>query len=269
MHSQNVRSALLAYIGGTLSEADRETFDRRLLADEEFSLQVEEAEFGLVEAYADRTLPADEHAIVEPWITYSPERHRKAAITAALRASAIEDSKIHIAKRRVAPMWFWTFAAAACIALLAAIPLLQRRQAAPVQVTQREPAPVVQPKSTGEDTILLEAQHLRGAGEASKAPVNYMLHVDAPTRIQIMVPSAAPRGPYALDIQKSTAQQPSSPIHLDGLLVTQKSDLSYVECLLPAGSLSEGVYESDLHSGSTTYRLQFSVGYSNSSSLRR
>src|ERR1700744_2763554 len=122
MTFQKVRNALLAYIGGALSADDRETFDRRLLENEEFSRQVEEAEFELVEAYADRTLPAEERAIVGPWITGSPKRHGKAAITAALRARAIEASKIHIVKRRVVSVWLWA-GVAACIALLATLPL--------------------------------------------------------------------------------------------------------------------------------------------------
>jgi hypothetical protein len=267
MHSQNVRSALLAYIGDALSTDDRETFDRRLFENEEFSRQVEEAEFELVEAYADRTLPAEERAIVGPWITRSPERHANAAITAALRARAIEASTIHIVKRRVVSVWLWA-GVAACIALLATLPLLHRKQPAPDVVAQLNPAPGVQQKSTGEDTILLQAQHLRAAGEDAKIPVIYRLRADAPTRIQIIVPSAAPRDLYSIDLQPA-ARKTSSPVHWDGLPVTKKNNLSYVEFLLPAGSLPKGRYEGVLYSPSATYQLQFSVDYSGSSSLGR
>jgi hypothetical protein len=240
-----------------------------LLEDEEFSRQVEEAEFALVEDYADGTLPAEELAIVSPWITGSPERRSKAAITAALRASAINASTIHIATRRIVPVWFWAFAAAACIALLATLPLLRRKQPEPVIVAQLSPPPVAQPQSIGEDTILLEAQHLRGADESPRNPVNYVLHADAPTRIQIIVPSSAPRGQYSVDLRQAPAQRTSAPVHLDGLPVTQKNNLSYVEFVLPAGSLSEGLYESDLQLAGTTYRVRFSVGFSGSRSPAR
>jgi hypothetical protein len=247
--------------------SDRDTFDRRLLEDEDFSRQVEEAEFALVEAYVDHTLSTDDRAIVEPWITGSPQRHGEAAITAALRAKAA--STPHIAKRRVVPVWFWAFPVAASIALLVTLPRLHHKQPEPVVVARLNPAPIVPPKLTGEDTILLEAQRLRAAGERPKTAVTYTLHVDAPTRIQIVVPSAAPRAEYSVDLRQSTAQQTSKPVHLDGLLVNPKNHLSYVEFLLPAGSLSKGTYEGDLRSASTAYRLLFSVDYSSGRSPKR
>jgi hypothetical protein len=261
IHSQNVRSALLAYIGNTLSVSDRETFDRRLLEDEEFSRQVDEAEFQLVEAYADRTLAPDERAIVDAWITRSPQRHARAAITAALRASAIEASTLHLARRRAGPVWIWAVAVAACVALLATLPWLHRKPPAPAVVARLNPAPNLQPKATGEDTILLKAQRLRAAGERPGIPVTYRLHVDRATRMQIIVPSAAPPGPYSVDLRQSTTQQAAAPVHLQGLSVNRKNSLSYVEFLLPADSLAKGTYELNLHSLGETYRIQFSVAY--------
>ena len=221
-----------------------------------------------MEAYVDHTLSTEERAIVERWITGSPERRGEAAITAALRAKAKAASTLHVAKRRVVPVWFWALPVAASVALVVTLPRLHHRQPEPAVVARLNPPPVVQPKSTGEDTILLEAQRLRAAGEGPKT-VTYNLHADAPTRIQIVVPSAAPRGRYTVDVRPSAAQQISGPLHFDGLSINQKDNVSYVEFLLPAGSLREGPYEGDLHSAYTTYRIRFSVAYSGGRLLSR
>jgi hypothetical protein len=249
---------LLAYIGNTLSPTAREEFDRRLVEDEVFSQQVNEAEFELIEEYSDGTMAPDEQRIVAGWITGSPDRHAQAAITAALRYSATRPAQ-QAHHRRAIPVWLWATAAAACTALLVTLPLLHHRQPSPPLVTELHP-PSVPPQAqpNAEDTILLEAKRLRGDTNNTPAPT-YTLHAGMATRIQIIVPQAATATEYSMDLRQAAPRQTSTPIHLAGLRVVEHDSVRYIEFSLPSGSLTQSTYEVDLRSSTGTYRLRFAV----------
>jgi hypothetical protein len=144
--------------------------------------------------------------------------------------------------------------------LLIALPRLHHKQPAVAVIAQLDHAPGVQPhEAAGEDTILLQAQRLRGGDTANSTAASYTLHPRNTTRIQILVPHAPPGTLYSIDLKSTTLPQPSIPIHLDGLAARTVNSLNYVEFSLQPGLLEKGSYEGVLHSGNGSYNLHFSI----------
>jgi hypothetical protein len=265
IHSQNVRNALLAYIGNTLSPSDRAEFDRLMLEDEAFSQQVEEAEFTLTEDFADNTLTADEQAMVSGWIGCSPERRRRAEIAAAFRERAKAVAADHrrrasrSLKRSFLPLWFWGFGAAASVAVFVAVSLLHHRRSAAPVVAELSHAPLIKSQPVGENTILLEARRFRGSGIDNTTSMTYTLHSGMKTRIQIVVPEASASAVYSIDLRQASPGHTSAPVHVNRLGVNRTNSLLYLSFSLPAGSLPPGPYTGDLHSTEGSYHLHFLV----------
>jgi|GEM_PF-6528316 len=252
----DVTAKLLSYLGGELSATDTQAFETRLLEDEFFSRQIEEAGFLLAEACADGSLSGKARDHVATWIASSPHSQRHVRITQSLhRLSAPQQS------RNLPARWLWATAAAACIALFALLPLLHRHHANPPANLTADSTPNAIPAavrpSAPPDTILLVAEQLRGAAHSRPAMETYSVHAAAPVRIQIVIPSAHPGSVYSASVHQAGVTKPAA--RADNIHVQTTSGSAVAEMMLPPQSLKPGEYSLDLTAPGERFEMFFRV----------
>jgi hypothetical protein len=81
------------YLLSSVSEAEREQVETRLMTDDEFFQQINLVEDELVEQYLDHELSAADRARFEGTFLCAPERQHKLRFTKALRVYAAEAAK--------------------------------------------------------------------------------------------------------------------------------------------------------------------------------
>ena len=262
---QDERSLLLAYLRDQLPPHDRDSFERRLLEDDIFSRRLEEAEFELLEEYADATLPPDEHDIVASWIAASPQHNAHIAITSLLRSRATAAEDHAPRSSNTLRRYLWPLATAASFVCVIAGSVFWHQQSAPRRNTQLAQVSVATPPARSglpvhaQDTILLQAQRLRGGtGKVSEVPT-FTVHRASPTRLQIIVPRAASGDPYTLELHRFGAPSGGQAIRAADLRAHTEASVPYVELILAPSGLSAGHYVGVLRSLNGSYDLGFSL----------
>lgn len=248
----DVTTKVLDYLGDSLSAEERDAFEARLLGDELFSRQVEEAEFLLLEAHADGSLPGSVRERIADWIASSPSARRQVEITRALRRITAPG-----ASRRAPHLLLWALAAAACIAAIAIFPILHRRHTASPAVLTARNTPVVVSTPPAEDTILLVAERLRGATQEAPSLLPYPVHPGRPVRLQIVIPSAHTGNLYALTVRREGDDKPVA--QFDAIRARESSQAPFIEMMLAPDTLHPGSYVADLSAPSEHFEVAFGV----------
>jgi anti-sigma-K factor RskA len=248
---QDVIAKLVAYLSGSLSADQRELFEARILEHEFFSQQIEEAQFALLEAYAEGSLPREVHEHLTPWASSSDYARQHIAISRSLERISSSSSLRGVRNRTV-----WLLAIAACLLLAAFSPMFLQRHSAPSVVAKLEPQRGATPApAPPENTILLIAERLRGANSSTLSLETYQIREDSPLRLQIVLPSSRLSSSYSVVVRsdrnnKLMAQ--FAPVKVQGLAGTP-----YVEVVLPPHTLPSGEYTADVRSPADLFHLRF------------
>jgi len=246
---QDIGNLLIDYVSNALSADERDAFETRLLEDEFFHRKVEEAEFLLLEAYAEDALPAPVHDRVAAWIASSPHHQRQVEITRSLRRLSAADKTSTVSRLRL-----WALAAAVGIAAVSLFPLLLRRHTPPPppQLTATNSvAPL--PLPTREDTILLVAERLRGAKPAE--PSTFQVHAQSAVRLQIIVRSAHATDVYAMDLRRDGASAPA--MHFNALKLQGMPRSLFLEVTIPPHTLEPGSYVAEITAPGERFSIPF------------
>lgn len=249
---QDARAMLIAYITGTLSPEERESFDRRVLEDEFFSQQIEELQFQLVDEYVAGSLPEPLRHAVGAWIASSEHWKQHAEITRAL-VKLSSSSADRRALRRVATT------VAAAIFVTAAITYswvrLHRTNSAPrtvatVAVNAQHPA------AHRPDTVLLIAERLRSVTPSDTKPLVYRVHRDTPVRLQVVLPPSHTSNDYAVALRQ---EQTGQLTNLPRTTVQGPTQAPFLELMLPPNTLKAGNYTAQVSAPNDSYQLRFQI----------
>lgn len=249
---QDVTETLIAYLSRDLSVDRREAFEARILEDEFFSQQIEQATVALLDAYTDGSLPRELHKRLTPWVSKSGYGRQHIAVNRSLQQMSSRSA------RRGSRKTIWTLAVAACL-LLAAVPMvLVRRHTAPSLVAKLEPKPgPAKALAPSETTILLVAQRLRSAEPHVQSPGSYRIRRDFPVRLQIVLPSSRLRDSYSVTIRSSNSKTLIA--QFAAVRVQGPTEAPYVEIVLPPNTLASAEYTADVYAPDDVFRLQFST----------
>jgi len=247
---QDIGTLLIDYVSNALSADERDAFEKRLLEDEFFHRKVEEAEFLLLEAYAEGALPAPVHDRVAAWVASSPHHRRQVEITRSLRRLSAADKTGPSSSR----LRLWAVAAAVGIAAVSLFPLLLRRHTPPpaLQLTATNSvAPL--PLTAREDTILLVAERLRGAKPAE--PSTFQVHAQSAVRLQIIIRSAHATDVYAMDLRGDGTSAPA--MHFNALKLQGTPTARFLEVTIPPHTLEPGSYVAEITAPSERFSIPF------------
>ena len=248
---QDVADQLLAYLGHELSPEDRDAFERRLLTDELFSAQVENARFLLVESYSEGALEPEAERQIRNWVAQSPHAQTEWAISRTLRQIAARKESSRSLRRA---LWMLV-PLAACLLIAVLIPVLrnQRGSAPAVTMAVNHPAPSpVNPQP--EETIVLVAQRLRGR---LPSPVSYPSHPGLATRLQIVLPASHSADQYSVRVDRAGAS--ASVVQFTHIPVQGTPPAPFVEIRLPLGALSLGNYTVAVTAPGDSFRIAFRI----------
>jgi hypothetical protein len=249
---QDVNEKLVAYLSRDLSANQREAFENRILEDEFFSQQIEEAQFALLEAYAEGSLPPEVHERLTPWAASSNYAREHLSITRRLKKLSSPS-----AHRRVRSATLWLFAAAACL-LFAALPwVFLRRHPSPPNVAKLEPQHVPAPAATTPNTILLVAERLRGAGPPVQPLETFPIEGSIPLRLQIVLPASHSSNTYSVVVRHITNSRPVA--RFAGIKTQGPAQTPHIEVILPAHTLQSGEYMADVETPGDLFHVPFRV----------
>jgi hypothetical protein len=250
---QDVTEQLVAYLSRDLSADQREAFETRILEDEFFSQQIEEAQSALLEAYAEGSLPREVRERLTPWASSSSYARQHIAISRSLERISSSSPRRGARNGTV-----WLFAIAACLLLAAISTMFVRRHTAPSLVAklepQHRPAPAPAPP---ENTILLIAERLRGASPSAPSVETYRIREDSPLRLQIVLPSSRLSSSYSVVVRSD--QDSKLMVKFATVKVQGPAQASYVEVVLPPHSLISGEYIADVRAPGDLFHLRFRV----------
>jgi hypothetical protein len=212
----DLRQLLLAYRLGELSPEERERLDERMIGDQEFSDQIAEAEYDLIDDYrANRLAPAQNRRVEKAFASAELVR-RPASISRGSKAPA---------KVQAAPsvnLFPWRLVGAALLAcslvgaLLVVIHLQKTRTVAPVAVSHpaQNPEPKLPDGTSVPPTASVPAQSEPGAdqvavlvllpaiGRGTQAPVLELQPSTEAVRVQWIVPDGSTAEAYTLSITR-------------------------------------------------------------------
>jgi len=231
-----------------MAAAEREAFEQRLIAEDQFSEAVENDQFHLLEDYAAGVLVAEDSQLIDAWIADSPEARRLVAIARGLHRAA--------SRRRPGwQLWIgWGVPAAVCAVFAALLLFVHDKRAAQPPISLA--TSVAPARSVREDTILLIAERLRGGGRNDRQ--SYTVHAGDSVRLQIIIPPSGRDAIYSASIRgKRTGLLP--PLHPDIVRGTGDAGAPYLEVSLPPGALLSDHYELELHSREGAYWLSFDI----------
>jgi anti-sigma-K factor RskA len=233
-------SSTLRYLTGALAGEERDSFEARLLMDQDFSDAVAVCEQELIDSFALGQMdPADARSF-QSWIDRDPARLQRVRMARALLQH--KPSRIGSGRRRLAVM----MAVAACLLVSAAItlrmvnrsgnqpkPPAEKPVAAAGSSTQR----VTPPRSGTEKAgvIVLIAERIRGEEPITQ----YQVHPGTPIELQVLLTGKAPDTPYTLQIVSSGRVL----VERAGLNVREQAGHPYIEVTLPASSLPPATYD--------------------------
>lgn len=250
---QDARTTLIAYITDTLSPEERESFERRVLEDDFFSLQIEEAEFVLVEEYVAGSLPEPLRHDIAAWVASSEHWTRHAEITRSL-VKMSSSSRTRYAFRRV----LMGIAAVVCMAAGITYSWLHLRK--PGSAAQTVAKVEVSGESTQAhrpDTVLLVAERLRSAEPADRKPLVYRVHSGVPVLLQVVLPASHTNNYYAITIRQNgigiVANFPKA-------TVRGAAQAPFVQVILSPNTLKAGKYAAVVSAPNDSYEVRFEIG---------
>jgi anti-sigma-K factor RskA len=249
---QDARATLIAYITRTLSWEERERFERRVLEDDFFSRQIEEAQFALVEEYLTGSLPQPLHHDVAAWIASSEHWTRHAEITRSLvKLSSFSPSR-HTLRRVLVGI-----AAVICVAAGIAYSWLHLRK--PSSAAQTVAKVEVSRENTSThppDTVLLVAERLRSAEPADRRPPVYQVHSGVPVRLQVVLPASHANHDYAVAIRQNGT---GIVMNFSGAKVQGPAQAPFLELILPPNTLKAGEYAAVITAPNDSYTVRFGI----------
>jgi hypothetical protein len=236
---KQLSSQTLRYLTGALDGEERDSFETRLLVDQDFSDAVAVSEQELIDSFVLGQMGPAEARSFQAWVHAAPARMERVRMARALLQKKLPamSGKGH----RFAAI----LAAAACalVALGITLHMAKRNQAKPpgaVAGAVSSPQGVT-PALEGTEkaaAILLVAERLRGAEPITR----YQVHPGSPVELQVLLTGKAPDTQYKLQIVSSGPKRRIL-IGREGLRVHQKEGHPYLEVTLPAGSLPAATYD--------------------------
>jgi hypothetical protein len=226
-------------------------FEERLLEDEEFSRQTAELEDDILEDYAAGSLSPAEQESLRPWIMASPWRREQVQVTRLL----LQNSRRKLQTRMSA--WLW-LTAAACI-ISAAVLFVRHRVPSAVPTASSKPGEVSPlPVSPKANVILLVAERLRGS--ATEKESMFVVHPNAPTRIQVLLPGAENGMRYSVLLHSiDDDRSRHALVRVDDLAAQIASGERYIETTLPPGRLPPGAYLAEVKSREGSFAVRFRI----------
>ncbi len=256
-----------------MPELQREGFEQRLLDDDAFSEQINQAQQELLEDYAAGALSSIHRKQLGPWVFYSSGRRQHVQLIADLLYRA-RRSRVIVVRRYIG-------IAAACVLLAVGLRLLH-----PLQYSRSDPTPtahVNQPTPTfaassepsvSTDTaeitnpdapttirpsvIVLIPERLHGESQSNTHSV-YAIQGTSPILMQVLVPSTSNDREYTLTIHPES--DGASDHRFDHLTPLAVRGSNYVEADLPPGSLPPGQYTARLSTSEGPLTANFIVHY--------
>jgi hypothetical protein len=233
----------LHYVTNRLSASERGEMENRLLTDQEFSDEVAACEQELIDAYAVRSLNADEMAELQPWIEASTMRMQRVAVARSFLMRKQHALRTWSGKASVLALAACLFFTISLIAIWS--PWI--RKPTPPQIAQTHPPSSLRPMSAAQpiqsdsrqpDVILLVAERMRG--ESAKIPT-FVLHRGSPLKLEILL--ATDIGPgYTLKIVP--ARPGAQPVFEQANLEPQSIHRQrYLSVMLTGVQLDPGTYD--------------------------
>jgi len=225
--SPAARPLLLAYLLEELSPDERQSMDERLLTDQDFSDQLQEAEFDLIEDYHAGRMTDDERRRTEA--AFSPERLRqRPSLERAINQPRLPPAGLKTGRETASPRLRWAIAAAALAICVAGgwfiASRLHTQSGLPRMARKATPGGNTGKHSTsggapGDTTavLVLAADVTRGPG----GPVLDLLPSTRAILVQWVVPSPTQAQRFYLSISRdgrilSTTQQDGDLTKIDG-----------------------------------------------------
>lgn len=249
--STDLRQNFIAYVTGTLAAGERDAFEERLLADEEFSQLAVLVEQDVLEDYATDSLTSTEQESLRSWIMASARRREQVQVTRLL----LQNSRRRLQTRK--SVWLW-LAAAACV-ISAAVLFARHRVPSAVPTASSKPGQVspqtISPKA---NVILLVAERLRGSAAQNESV--YVIRPEATTRIQVLLPGAENGMRYTLLLRPTDDDRSrQNLVRVDELPAQNASGEQYIETTLPPGHLSPGAYLAEVRSRDGSFAVRFRI----------
>lgn len=245
----------LHYVTNRLSASEREAMESRLLTDQEFSDEIAACEQELIDAYAVRTLSADDMAELEPWIESSTLRMQRVAVARSFLMRKQHALRTWSGKASLLALAACLFFTISLIAIWS--PWIRKPHqstnsqalapSAPPPAAQLQPAPKP-------DVILLVAERMRG--EQAKIPT-FVLHRGSPVRLEILLATDVGSS-YALKILP--AQPGAQPVFAQANLEPQSiHGQRYLSAVLTGVQLDPGTYDAIVTRHGETQRSSFAI----------
>ena len=253
----HLRLSVLRYLAAELTADERAFFDERLLTDQEFSNAVAVQEQDLIDAYALRSLAAEEARSIQAWLETSPRRMQRVCMA---RAFLVRRPQKIRRKQYVTIM----LAAAACILAAVGITLsltskLIRQDSTIVSsgtiASVQNGRPQTSPDNAAKpEVILLVAERIRG----QKQVTTHRLHGGAPVQLQIILVGETERSGYLLRIHSLGEDKHLFPEYKD-LNAESVGGQLYIKVDFSPGSLPPGTYRAFVSRGGDTLVSDFAV----------
>jgi anti-sigma-K factor RskA len=203
--SPNSRALLLAYLLDELSAEERRSMEERMLTDQDFSDELQEAEFDLIDEFHDGALTPAERRRVE---TALPADR----LARPLRAVRHHPTTSYRSARDAWPRWLAIIGAAAAVLLVLVWPFAQwltrphQSQSGALQAAlspmQPSPTPAISNDSQNSATavLLLTPDVSRG----TNSPELRLLPSTRSVLVQWVLPAGTSSGPFTLSINEGS-----------------------------------------------------------------
>ena len=250
---QDTRAMLIAYITSTLSSEQRESFERRILEDEFFSRQIEEAQFALVDEYVAGSLPELLRRDVGAWIASSEHWRRHAKITRSLVKLSSS-----LANRRVVRRVLMSVSAAVFVTAAVTYSWSRLRMVTPETQTVAKVDVSSKPNHVHPpDTVLLVAERLRSATSPHSKPLVYQVQSGVPVRLQVVLPASHTSNDYSVTIRQD---ETGLVINFPKTTVRGPAQPPFLELMLPSNTLKAGDYAAEVSAPNDSYEVRFQIG---------
>ena len=250
-----LRSQLIAYLGETMPETQRDDFERRLLDEDAFSEEIYQAQQELLEDYADDALSSVHRKQLNSWVFSSSNRRRNVQLTADLLYRGRRAKRI--------AMWLYAGVFAAIVLLFVGLRLMhptryfRRATEVPAEHANLPMPDFAAPPSgavsfddpprigsSGASSAIrpmivrLVSERMHGDMQSS-LPSVFTIRADAPILLQILVSSGSGCA-YSVAIHAETAAVPDR--HREHVACVTVEGAQFVDVDLPPGTLPPGAY---------------------------
>jgi hypothetical protein len=238
----DLRMSFLQYVTGRMPESDRESFEEKLLMDQDFSDTAAACEQDLIDAYALHSLDTEDARAMRLWIEAAPERVQRVAMARALLNATP-------AKGRRRQQLGVAFAAAACLLVGATLYLvnagiLHRARGTTQLLTATSAPPNTTPLAAANfgitaapDVVLIAAERTRGRQKIT----TYRIHRENSIQLQVVLPGETAVSGYRLRVA-SLADQNKILLQQNNLEAQSMAGHLYLTATLPPGALPPASY---------------------------